>query len=140
MKLLSIFIVTCTLLMNNSKSQNNSKAYGPTNDNESIAALNQAIECGINFFDTSPLYGYGHSEKLIGETLHPYRDKIIIATKVGYTDFSGKQNFSSDYIRKSLEKTKQTRKEIYAFEAFLNILNTLMNLFLIVKPVVVVVK
>ena len=40
---------------------NSSKAYGPTNDKNSIVALEQAYDSGINFFDTSPLYGNGHS-------------------------------------------------------------------------------
>lgn len=43
----------------------------------------KAIELGINFFDTAPVYGFGKSEEVIGRILKPYRDKVIIATKVG---------------------------------------------------------
>ncbi len=82
---------------------NNAKAYGPTNNQESILALKTAFDKGINFFDTSPLYGFGQSEILIGQTFKSNRDKVIIVTKVGYTDYLGNQNFSLKYIKKSLE-------------------------------------
>jgi aryl-alcohol dehydrogenase-like predicted oxidoreductase len=83
----------------------NSRAYGPTDDNVSRIALHKAFEKGITFYDTSPLYGYGHSEELIGSTLKKVRDKIIIASKVGYFDFNGEQDFTLKYIRESLEKS-----------------------------------
>ena len=85
--------------------KHNSKAYGPTDDQESIIALKTAFEKGVNFFDTSPLYGFGQSEKLIGKALKSNRDKIIIVTKAGYIDYVGNQNFSPNYIRESLENS-----------------------------------
>lgn len=91
----------------------NSLAYGPTNDNVSHDALKEAYDCGINFFDTSPLYGFGHSEKLIGKTFKGCRDKIIILTKVGYTDYLGNSNFSTKYIIDSLEKSMKRLKTDY---------------------------
>ena len=93
--------------------KNNSLSYGPTNDNVSHDALKEAYDCGINFFDTSPLYGFGHSEKLIGKTFKNYRDKIIILTKVGYTDYSGNSDFSTKYITDSLEKSMKRLKTDY---------------------------
>ena len=78
------------------------KAYGPTDDQASIKALQKAIERGISFFDTAPLYGYGHSEELIGMAVEHVRDKVILSSKVGYVNFSGEQNFSPEYIKKSL--------------------------------------
>ena len=80
-----------------------SSAYGPTDDNVSKRALMTALDAGVTFFDTSSLYGYGHSEELIGETLHKVRDQIVISTKAGYVDFGGLQNFSPAYLRSSLE-------------------------------------
>ena len=80
-----------------------SPAYGPTDDRQSQLALKRAYDLGINFYDTSDLYGYGHSERLIGETLHDVRDKIVIATKVGLLDINDTADFSPPHLRKSLE-------------------------------------
>jgi aryl-alcohol dehydrogenase-like predicted oxidoreductase len=52
-------------------------------DAASLASIKKAFDLGINFFDTAPVYGFGHSEKLIGEALKPVRDKVILATKCG---------------------------------------------------------
>jgi aryl-alcohol dehydrogenase-like predicted oxidoreductase len=45
--------------------------------------VGRAIEAGINFFDTADVYADGESETLIGAALKPYRDKIVLTTKVG---------------------------------------------------------
>ena len=50
---------------------------------ESIKAIKTAIEIGVNFFDTTPVYGFGTSEKILGEAIKGNRDKIIIASKCG---------------------------------------------------------
>jgi len=85
--------------------QKDARAYGPTDDNVSRAALNKAFEKGVTFYDTSPLYGYGHSEELIGSTLKEVRHDIVISSKVGFVNFKGEQNFSPEYIRSSLESS-----------------------------------
>ena len=78
-------------------------AYGPTDDAESRAALRRAYDMGVNFFDTSDLYGHGHSEKLIGETFSDVRQDVIIATKVGFLDAVRPQDFSPQHMKDSLE-------------------------------------
>jgi len=57
--------------------------WGEVNDENSIAALRKAFDCGVNFFDTADFYGLGHSEELIGKVFSNNKD-IIIATKVGH--------------------------------------------------------
>jgi aryl-alcohol dehydrogenase-like predicted oxidoreductase len=52
-------------------------------DYSSMRAIMKSYELGINFFDTAPVYGFGHSEKLLGKTLKPFRDSVIYATKCG---------------------------------------------------------
>lgn len=79
------------------------RAYGSTDDEVSRLALRKAFDLGINFYDTAPVYGYGHSEELIGTTLKDVRQDIVISSKVGYLNFKGEQDFSPDHIRKSLE-------------------------------------
>jgi aryl-alcohol dehydrogenase-like predicted oxidoreductase len=51
-------------------------------DNESIKAIKAAYDSGITTFDTAEVYGNGHSEKILGNTLREVRDKVVIATKV----------------------------------------------------------
>lgn len=58
--------------------------YGTFDENEGIRAVHHAIERGINLFDTSPYYGGGRSEEILGKALAGgYRDKIVLATKAG---------------------------------------------------------
>src|SRR5215470_20420199 len=57
--------------------------WGPTDDNTSLAALNQAIDLGVNFIDTADVYGDGHSEQLIAEVRKARSEEIIVATKAG---------------------------------------------------------
>ncbi len=52
-------------------------------DDASIRAIEAALETGINFFDTAPVYGFGRSEKIVGQALKKSRDKVVIATKCG---------------------------------------------------------
>lgn len=58
--------------------------WGSVNDDESMAALHKAVDCGVNFFDTADVYGDGHSEKLLARLKRERSgEKIIIATKAG---------------------------------------------------------
>ena len=70
---------------------------------EAIQLVHKSLDLGINFFDTSPNYGLGTSEERLGKALKGKdRSKIVINTKFGHTN-TGTLNFSSDYIRASLE-------------------------------------
>lgn len=57
--------------------------WGPQDDDESIAAIRHALDLGINWIDTAPAYGLGHSEEVVGRAIRGRRDKVIIATKCG---------------------------------------------------------
>jgi aryl-alcohol dehydrogenase-like predicted oxidoreductase len=49
--------------------------WGPQDDSEAIAAIRKALEIGINWIDTAPVYGLGHSEELIGTALRQVKAK-----------------------------------------------------------------
>jgi len=60
--------------------------YGPAADRkESIKLIRAAVERGITFFDTAEIYGPFTNEELVGEALAPFRDRVVIATKFGFT-------------------------------------------------------
>lgn len=82
---------------------NGAVSYGPTDDEESKAALSRAFELGVTFYDTADLYGYGHSESLIGGVLKDVRKQIVIGSKVGLLGPYGPQDFSPEHIRRALE-------------------------------------
>ncbi|HUI71477.1 MAG TPA: aldo/keto reductase [Spirochaetia bacterium] len=58
-------------------------AWGKVDDKESMAALNKAVDLGVNFFDTADVYGDGHSERLLGQLLKDRSETIYVATKAG---------------------------------------------------------
>jgi aryl-alcohol dehydrogenase-like predicted oxidoreductase len=57
--------------------------WGNVDNSESLAALNLAVDSGVNFFDTADVYGDGRSEKLLAELKKERKEEIIIATKAG---------------------------------------------------------
>lgn len=91
-------------------------SYGPVDDNVSKTALRFAFDSGITFYDTSDLYGNGHSEEVLGDALHDVRDKIIISTKVGllpHTGFGMPCDFSPAYIRQELDVSLRRLRSDY---------------------------
>ncbi|MEO8134647.1 MAG: aldo/keto reductase [Betaproteobacteria bacterium] len=64
-----------------------SGTYGESSDDNGIAVIHHAIDCGINFLDSADMYGWGHNEILLGRALRTLpgdrRDQVTIATKFG---------------------------------------------------------
>jgi len=58
-------------------------AWGDVDDSQSLAALNKAVDCGVNLIDTADVYGNGRSERLIAQLKRDRREQIIVATKAG---------------------------------------------------------
>lgn len=59
--------------------------WGPQDDDESIAAIDRSLELGVNWIDTAPIYGLGHSEEVVGRALKRYSaaERPYIFTKCG---------------------------------------------------------
>jgi aryl-alcohol dehydrogenase-like predicted oxidoreductase len=78
----------------------------PENPEEAKAVLKRAVELGINLIDTADSYGPDVSERLIGETLAPYSDDMVIATKAGLVrpgPNDWRPNGRPDHIREAIE-------------------------------------
>lgn len=61
-----------------------SHGYGPAvSDEQADAVLHEALERGVNFFDTAALYANGANERLLGRVLKPHREKLVLASKCG---------------------------------------------------------
>jgi len=72
--------------------------WGDNDDQQSIRTIHAALDHGINLIDTAPIYGFGHSEKVVGEALRDRRDKAVLATKCGlwWDDQQGSYHFDYD--------------------------------------------
>ena len=57
--------------------------WGGTDDDDAVRALHASIDAGVNAIDTAPMYGFGHSERIVGQAIKGRRDEVVIATKCG---------------------------------------------------------
>jgi aryl-alcohol dehydrogenase-like predicted oxidoreductase len=62
-----------------------SEFYGATDEIESRATLECALELGVTMFDSADMYGVGANEEFLAPFIAANRDKVVIATKFGYT-------------------------------------------------------
>src|SRR5215468_5600029 len=70
-----------------------SGAYGKSDDEQGIRVIHHAIDRGVNFLDSSDMYGWGHNETLLGKALTGgRRAKVVLATKFGQTQRPGGAN------------------------------------------------
>lgn len=85
--------------------------WGPQDDEDSLRTMHEALEAGINWFDTAPFYGHGHSEEVIGRFLGEVRgpERPFVLTKCGLvwdeTDLSrpSRRDLSPRSIRRECE-------------------------------------
>jgi len=83
-----------------------SGAYGKSDDAEAIRVVHHAIDRGVNLFDSSDMYGWGHNETLLGKALAGRRDKVVLVTKFGQTQQPGGANGVNgrpDYVKQACE-------------------------------------
>jgi len=59
--------------------------WGGADDDTSIAAIHRALDAGVTLFDTAPVYGFGHSESVLGRALAGREERIVVASKCGLT-------------------------------------------------------
>ena len=97
-----------------------SHAYGkPTDRNEAIEMIREAVKIGYTFFDTAEIYGSEENphenEEIVGEALKPYRDQVVISTKFGIRFDTESEQYPSplipdareEVIRKSVDESLQ---------------------------------
>lgn len=89
--------------------------YGAVTEEEAIALVHYAIEQGINFFDSSPLYGGGLAESRLGKALLGYREDVVIATKGGHFVHGFDYSFKAIYqtCLDSLERLQSDYIDVY---------------------------
>lgn len=98
--------------------------WGEVDDNQSMEAIRRALDLGINFFDTSDVYGCGHSERVLGQALAERREEVVIATKFGnifdeqtrrITGASGEPEHIQRACEASLRRLRVETIDLYQF-------------------------
>jgi aryl-alcohol dehydrogenase-like predicted oxidoreductase len=95
--------------------------WGGSDETESIKTIQHAVDLGINLIDTAPVYGFGHSEEIVGKALADggRRDKAVLATKVAleWVDGNVYRNSTPGRIRQeiedSLRRLRTDRVDLY---------------------------
>ena len=91
--------------------------WGEKTDEEAIALLRTARDCGINFFDTADTYGNGRGEELLKKAFGPQPEDLVYATKFGYDIYTPTEqkrgqnelphNFAPEFVRYACEQSLQ---------------------------------
>lgn len=91
--------------------------WGGIDDDNAIKTIHKAIDSGINLIDTAPVYGFGHSEEIVGKAIQGKRDKVVIATKVALNWTDDHKKFFRDArperIRQEIEDSLRRLKTDY---------------------------
>jgi aryl-alcohol dehydrogenase-like predicted oxidoreductase len=99
--------------------------WGPVDDEQSISAIRHGIESGINWVDTAPVYGKGHSEEVVGRALKPFKvgEEVFVFAKCGRNYYGSAAKISSDLrpetirweCEQSLRRLKVERIDLLQF-------------------------
>ena len=81
-------------------------SWGPQDDSQSIAAIERALQLGINWIDTAAVYGFGHSESVVGRALAGVAERPYVFTKASLLEGPGRREYAClkrDSIRREVE-------------------------------------
>jgi len=92
-----------------------SGTYGPSDDEESIRVIHHALDAGMNFLDSSDMYGWGHNETLLGRALKGRRNQAVLATKFGQTrqGVNGRPEYVLQACDESLKRLQVDTIDLY---------------------------
>jgi len=98
-----------------------SEFYGTTDEDESIATIQRAIDFGVTFIDTADMYGPFTNEKLVGKAIADRRDEVQLATKFGnvrgedgsFQGVSGKPEYVRECCDASLSRLGVDHIDLY---------------------------
>jgi len=93
--------------------------WGGADDDAAVRAIHAAIDCGMNAIDTAPVYGFGHSERIVGRAIAGRHDRVLVMTKVGlrWDDTRGPLAFeTTDHHGRTLQVHKNLRPWSVAWE------------------------
>jgi aryl-alcohol dehydrogenase-like predicted oxidoreductase len=98
-----------------------SGVYGPSDERESIATIQAAIDCGITLLDTGDFYGMGHNEMLLGRALERRRGRVLLSVKFGamrapngaFIGVDTRPQAVRNFISYSLQRLKTDYIDIY---------------------------
>lgn len=97
-----------------------SGAYGQSDEKESIATIERALDSGHNFLDTADFYLSGHNEMLIGKAIDGKRDKAFLSVKtgmmaspMGYGSVNGRPDYIRHAVMHSLQRLKTDYIDLY---------------------------